>query len=74
MLQRLLGKMKVMDKAVRESLVYVNEKIVEFNKKLEKDEIILKQCFDEVSAVISIKYDKLRTKKKNKDGSDDEDG
>jgi hypothetical protein len=71
--QRLVGKRKTINKAARQSSIHVSEKIVEFNDKLEKNEITLNQCLEEVSALIGIKYDIFRKKKKNKVDSDNED-
>jgi hypothetical protein len=71
--QRLVGKRKTINKAARQSSIHVSEKIVEFNDKLEKNEITLNQCLEEVSALIGIKYDIFRKKQKNKVDSDNED-
>jgi hypothetical protein len=73
MQQRLIGKMKAVDKAARESSVYVGEKILEFNEQLEKAEITLNQCLDGIAALIGIKYERFKTKKRNENGTDDED-
>ncbi|CAF2131645.1 unnamed protein product [Rotaria magnacalcarata] len=75
--QLLNGKTKSVNKTVRDSVIEINNKIIEFNQNFEDDEITIDDCLTSISALVGVKYDKWRkerkkNKRKKKDGSDDD--
>ena len=62
------------NKTVRDGVLYMNQKIIEFNQQLSDNEIDLDDCLIALSALIGLKYEKWRKeRKKNKKRSKDDD-
>lgn len=65
--QLLNGKTKIIKRRVRNDVIEMNQKVIEFNEKLENDEIQLDQCLLLLASLVGVKYDKWRKqRKKNK--------
>ena len=61
------GKTNTANKVVREGVLHINKKIIEFNQKLRDNEIGINDCLIALSALIGLKYEKWRKeRKKNK--------
>ncbi|CAF4442567.1 unnamed protein product, partial [Rotaria magnacalcarata] len=56
--QLLNGKTKSVNKTVRDSVIEINNKIIEFNQNFEDDEITIDDCLTSISALVGVKYDK----------------
>ncbi|CAF1327132.1 unnamed protein product [Rotaria sordida] len=77
--QLLNGKKKSINKTVRNGVLEINQKIIEFNQQFEDNEIELDACLTLISSLVGVKYGQWRKQlKKNKrrrkyDSGDDHD-
>ncbi|CAM4823659.1 unnamed protein product [Rotaria magnacalcarata] len=70
--QLLNGKTRRVNKAVRDDVLEINKKIIEYNQKFEDDEIQLDECLLSLASLVGVKYDKWRKlRKKNRKRKDD---